>query len=140
MLLLFFYYSVIFRCIYMLQVYRYRRVEENHDSSAFLYYRNQQQHRIEHWFGSPRNNIWIDSSCESRNVESQNRDFLRQICARKNSIVSCILRDKKRANLKKVISMRHWINNFKIKDYQKKHLHYFLDYWHTLILNWIGYN
>lgn len=119
----FFYYSLIFRCIYMLQAYRYRRVEENRDSLVFLYYRFQTNSSVALSIGSARQEI-IYGSIPLANQEMWNLkiEIHREMHAREltpRNIVSRILQDekeharllciffsaKKRANQKKVISM-----------------------------------
>lgn len=70
----FFYYSLILRCIYMLQAYRYRRVEENRDSSAFLYYRFQTNSSVALSIGSARQEI-IYGSIPLANRETWNLEI-----------------------------------------------------------------
>lgn len=55
-LFFFFYYSLILRCIYTLQAYRYRRVKKIvfHQLSFIINFRPTAS--LEHWFGSSRNN------------------------------------------------------------------------------------
>lgn len=77
LLLLFFYYSLIFRCIYMLQAYRYRRVEENRDLSVFLYYRFQTNSSVALSIGSARQEI-IYRSIPLANQEMWNLEI--EIC------------------------------------------------------------
>lgn len=146
-----FYYSLIFRCIYMLQAYRYRRVEENRDLSVFLYYRFQTNSSVALSIGSARQEI-IYGSILLANREVWNISKLRFMTAMRARelfrviIVSRILQDekeharhlciffpvkkKKRANQRKVVTLGK--SFFKIDDYQK-HLSHFLEYWHILM-------
>lgn len=129
----FFYYSLIFRCIYMLQAYRYRRVEENRDSLVFLYYRFQTNSSVALSIGSARQEI-IYGSIPLANREMWNLEIEihREMYAREltpRNIVSRILQDekeharllciffsaKKRANQKKVISMCVTLNKSFLK-------------------------
>lgn len=95
----FFYYSLIFRCIYMLQAYRYRRVEENRDSLVFLYYRFQTNSSVALSIGSARQEI-IYGSIPLANREMWNLEIEihREMHAREltpRNIVSRILQDEK---------------------------------------------